>query len=375
MIFTSEFPPGPGGIGTHAFELADNLSRMRYEVGVLCEQHYADAKRIHDFNAQLTFPVIGLTHASRNSITKFSRRVHKLIELVRRHNKEVVIASGSSALWCTAFASLFVNFKMVAIAHGGELTFTSIPSRLFTRFSFRISDLVIGVSKFTASYLPSSLTPRKVKVINNGANHYLFQKSGIQNDLKRKYGFEGKRVLLTVGSVTERKGQDTVIKALPKCKAEVTNIIYVMAGRSDYYDMFKEMARQERVSDEVFFRGSVDTSEIIELYNLADIYILNSRHSAHGDFEGFGISVIEAALCGLPSIVSKNSGLEEAIVDGITGLAIEPDNPNETAKAIVRLFKNDQLRMEMGEAARQRAHSQFTWESITKQYSEVLDAL
>lgn len=375
VLFTSEFPPGPGGIGTHALELANNLAMSGYTINVLCEQHYADSEQIKDFNSKISFPIVSLTFSRRNPIIKLSRRVHKLIELVRSCKADVVIASGSTSLWSTTLASFFLNFKMVAIAHGGELTFTSLLSRVLTRFSFKSARVVICVSQFTRSHLPHSIPQKKINVINNGANHNLFRQLENKNDLKRKYGFEDKLVLLTVGSVTERKGQDTVIKALAKCKIEFPNMIYVMAGRSDHFEAFKELASQSGVSDAVFFRGSVTNTEIVELYNLADVYILNSRHSSHGDFEGFGISVIEAALCGLPSIVSKNSGLEEAIEEGITGLGVMPNNSEETAKAIGSLFRNEQLRTSLAEKAKQRAMTQFTWEKVTRQYIEVLDRL
>lgn len=374
LIFASEFPPGPGGIGTHAFELAQNLSKAGFEIVVLCEQNYAGHERIINFNANLSFTLIRLQFSEKNAVQKFWKRFKRFTELIRKYNTEFVLASGSSSLWVSAVGSLFFNFKMVSVVHGGELTFSSGFSRFLTHASLRISDLIICVSRFTASYLPSGISPKKIKVINNGANHHTFQKLDKQNELKKKYGLEGKQVLLTVGSVTERKGQDTVIMALAKCKSEFPNVIYVMAGRSDNFEWFKAFAKESGVEDSIIFKGAVETSEIIELYNLADIYILNSRHSSHGDFEGFGISVIEAALCGIPSIVSKNSGLEEAIEDGITGYSVQANNPDDTSKAINDLLSNSEKRLSMGEAARKRA-THFTWETVAKQYGDIVNSL
>jgi phosphatidyl-myo-inositol dimannoside synthase len=106
--------------------------------------------------------------------------------------------------------------------------------------------------------------------------------------------------------------------------------------------------------------------------NVCEAFVMTSRHTADGDFEGYGIAVVEAALCGKPAIVSANSGLAEAIVDGVTGYAVEPDNPQAVARALIRLLRNKELRRDMGQAARERALREQTWEHRAQAYDTLL---
>ncbi|HRG10165.1 MAG TPA: glycosyltransferase family 4 protein, partial [Cyclobacteriaceae bacterium] len=101
---------------------------------------------------------------------------------------------------------------------------------------------------------------------------------------------------------------------------------------------------------------------------------ISSRHSSDGDFEGFGISVIEAALCGVPAVVTRDSGLVEAIEEGITGVSVPPENAEALAQAIVELL-DDRTRIPMGVAAKKRAEESFTWEKVAGLYDRVLRKL
>ena len=78
-------------------------------------------------------------------------------------------------------------------------------------------------------------------------------------------------------------------------------------------------------------------------------------------WEGFGVAVVEAALCGKPAVVSKNSGLVEAIIDGVTGIGVPEDDPRATATAILSLLTNQTLCREMGATARLQALAGRTW--------------
>ncbi len=75
--------------------------------------------------------------------------------------------------------------------------------------------------------------------------------------------------------------------------------------------------------------------------SVADVFVMTSRHANDGDFEGYGIAVIEAALCGTPAVVSDNAGLVEAISPGTTGLTVPPDDPAATSNAILSLLGDD----------------------------------
>jgi phosphatidylinositol alpha-1,6-mannosyltransferase len=129
------------------------------------------------------------------------------------------------------------------------------------------------------------------------------------------------------------------------------------------------------VADRVVFLGKVVQEELPALYNRADLFVLVSRQTSTGDVEGYGIVVTEAALCGTPAIVSNHSGLVETVIEGVTGLIVEPENPKATADAISRLLLDDSLRQQMGRAAQKYALENATWAKRIGRYDQLLREL
>jgi phosphatidylinositol alpha-1,6-mannosyltransferase len=188
-------------------------------------------------------------------------------------------------------------------------------------------------------------------------------------------GLEDAQVLLTVGSVTERKGQDVVIRALPHILEQVPDAHYLIAGAPNKQLDFEQLAHSLGVGEHIHFLGQVPSDLLVRIMNSCDVFIMTSKHTEDGDFEGYGIAVVEAALCGKPAVVADNSGLVEAIVHGQTGLAVSEGDELATAEAVLEILKNDELRLTMGQAARERALSEQTWANRIKEYARLLTAL
>jgi phosphatidyl-myo-inositol dimannoside synthase len=369
LILINEFPPGPGGVGTHGYELARHLKRTGHSVEVVCAQGYSSLEVITAFNKALEFSIHPYPHT-----LSYVSRLRLVYQVMRDQRPDIVIASGSNSVWIAALYKLFFRFyKLVVVAHGGELTFSSPIRRGLTHWGCRVADHIISVSAYTKLYIPSG-QESKITVIGNGANHFLLKALNRKEELKATHGFSGKKILLTVGSVSERKGQDIVIRALKNVLKHNPDVVYLMAGRSNKLEYFKGIAQKAGVESQVRFLGSVSADYLLELYNMADVYVISSRHSSDGDFEGFGISVIEAALCGVPAVVTSDSGLVEAIDEGITGISVPPENAEALAGAIVQLL-DDRIRIPMGAAAKKRAEESFTWEKVVELYDLVLKKL
>ena len=132
------------------------------------------------------------------------------------------------------------------------------------------------------------------------------------------------------------------------------------------------MALELGVADHVHFLGRVDPERLVDLYHACDVFIMTSQHTPDCNWEGFGIAVIEAALCGKPAIVSNESGLSEAVIDGETGLSVPEGDPHATAEAILRLIEDAELRHQLGQRACQRARQEYTWARIVQSYDRLL---
>jgi phosphatidylinositol alpha-1,6-mannosyltransferase len=214
-------------------------------------------------------------------------------------------------------------------------------------------------------------------VIPNGADHTRFVLLPAEDAraVRRELGLQGARLLITVGNVTERKGQDTVVRALPAILREAPSTHYLVVGLPTRGEELQNLARELGLADRVHLLGRTEAGLLVRLLNAADVLVMTSRRTSSGEVEGYGIAAVEAALCGLPSVVAGGSGLAEAVQDRVTGLVVPPDDEGATAAAVLLLLGDEAARKEMGERARRRAETEQTWHRSVQRYAEVVRSL
>lgn len=179
--------------------------------------------------------------------------------------------------------------------------------------------------------------------------------------LRFKGGFNGKKVILSVGRLVKRKGVDKVIEAMPRILDAVPEAVYFVVGSGQYKNELLELKNKLNLGDKVIFAEKTKDEEMNFFYASSDIFAMPSRRMG-GDVEGFGIVYLEAALFGKPSVAGDTGGAPEAVLDGVTGLIVNPESAKEIANAIIKLLKDDALRTQMGEAAKNRAMKEFVFE-------------
>jgi phosphatidylinositol alpha-1,6-mannosyltransferase len=377
LLIASEFPPGPGGIGTHAYHVASQLRQRGWDVVVLTPQHYVAADEVKAFNESQPFPIVSLRSIPGAPLEAVYRWC-VASAWIKRWQPDVIIATGERSVWLTSWLTSGRPTPWVAIGHGTEFGATAGWERWLTRRSFERATAVVCVSEYTRQRMDAmGIRPRRTVVIPNGADATQFRVlpwSDVDR-FRAEIGLNGARVLLTVGNVTERKGQDVVIRALPEILRRVPDTIYLIAGLPTRQAAFARLAADLGVVDHVRFLGRVAPADLVRYLNCCDVFVMTSRHTDDGDFEGYGIAVVEAAVCGKPAVVSANCGLHEAIVDGQTGLAVPEDDPARTARAILALLEDDERRRTMGEAARRRAVQEQTWVHRAAAYDALLSDL
>ncbi|MEW6216648.1 MAG: glycosyltransferase family 4 protein [Candidatus Bipolaricaulota bacterium] len=386
VVHPTEFPPGPGGIGTHACALAKGLTKHGFQVSVLAPVAKATEAAMREFGVKEPFRLLTMPCRSPR-VLEGALRLRDVVAELRRsraHKKGTqpacLIVSGSQALWVGCMAAAVTGSPALAVVHGSELDSRVRWERTLTGLALRSADAVVAVSHFTARYLSRfGVSPERVHIIPNGADPAVFGSGEKDREAGRHFrqrlGLGGGPILLTVGNVGPRKGQEVIIRALPEVKRHFPGVMYIMVGLPTFREEYERLAGELGVSEHVRFLGVVPTTELIEAYNGADLFVMVSRHTDDGDFEGFGIAVVEAALCGLPSVVARNSGLVEAIEENATGVAVEQDDVPGTAAGIVRLLSDPTRLNEMGAYARQRALRSQTWPAITERYAGLIRQL
>ncbi len=375
LILSSEFPPGPGGIGTHAFQLAKNFTLASHEVQVLTPQDYAAEDEIVTFNRSQPFAVSRFI-GGKSTFSKALTRISKLNSTLRHFKPDVVLVSGSRSIWMTALLMTFYrDVPWVVVAHGTEFGQMKGLNAWLTKLSANQASALICVSEYTRQAVRAlGVKKPQMEVVHNGADdgQYFKLTQDKINNLRKSLDVEGKFVLLTVGNVSARKGQEVVILALPAILQKAPQVVYWMAGLPTERESLENRAIDLGVENSIRFLDRVSNQRLLELYNACDLFVMTSRQLENGDFEGYGIAVIEAALCGKAAVVSDNSGLAEAISDGQTGLLVNQNDPEATTEAILQLVSDPIQLDRLSVQAQERAVNSQTWDKVTGNYLEIL---
>jgi phosphatidylinositol alpha-1,6-mannosyltransferase len=171
--------------------------------------------------------------------------------------------------------------------------------------------------------------------------------------------------------VYERKGQRVIIEAMPDIIKYDESVIYVSIGYPLMKKEYSELAIKLEVIDKIYFEGIINEKELLLWLNACDLFAMTSI-GVNGDFEGYGIAVIEAAFCGKTSVVSDNGGLKEAVRHNQTGIVVSENNINETANAIIDLFKDKDKLEKLSNSAFTNALENNTWQVVGEKYNSEL---
>jgi len=272
----------------------------------------------------------------------------------------------------------WAGWKVAVVAHGMEITKNGHRPRRQTglRWAFGSADLAVAVSRFTRDrILDAGVAPDQVRVIPCGVSPELFRPRDVAA-ARRRFGLGTRPVVLTLARLVSRKGHDLVIRALPDLRRRVPDLLYVVAGPHNppYEERLRALAREQGVEDTVRFLGYVEEAALPDLYAAADVYAMPSRHdTAGGNFEGFGISYLEANACGVPVVGADTGGVADAIVDGATGYLVPPEDVPALTDRLLRLLADPAAARRMGETGRNRVLASFTWERIAAQFLAALE--
>ena len=359
IIITSEFLPGPGGIGNHAFCLSRGLSEKRFEICVIAPKELNfNAKK---FDKNTDFRILRYFN---KKLFKFFHIYFFLLKELNIKDKTIVISTGIVPLIILGLLFKKSNIKRLAIIHGHETGIGNIIIRTIINYSLKQYDKLICVSKFSKERIGNNNIKKKSIVINNGVDIERFSRF-LDSNKKR----EKKLKLVTLGSLSYRKGQHNVIKALPYLKKYYNDICYHMIGPENIKKELIVLAKSLKILDSITFHGFLEDQKIAELFYDSDIFIMLSEVLENGDVEGFGIAILEANFFGLPSIGSKDCGIQDAIRNHKTGILVDNHSPKEIKKALDEILIN----YEKFSKYSIKWSKEHNWKIITEKYIKILN--
>ncbi|HEW78817.1 MAG TPA: glycosyltransferase family 1 protein [Phycisphaerales bacterium] len=246
--------------------------------------------------------------------------------------------------------------------------------RLYMRFMMpmyiRRSSAIISASDYSTqgflTYLPMS--KGKVKTIHYCANR-MFQPMSDQallQGIRQKHGLQDPFILTLIHYDTGRKNFANMLQAFARAKKKGIAHKFVVGGREVQRYAEEQPLRELGVEGDVIFKGWIEQDDLPALYNAADLYLYPTR------LEGFPIPVCEALACGCPIVTSKDGVFREAAEDA--AIYVDPENPDDIAKAICRVLKDDGLRQSMKGKGLARAKD-LSWDNCASETLALFNSL
>lgn len=174
----------------------------------------------------------------------------------------------------------------------------------------------------------------KIKIIPNGIDFDLLDK--VQPVTRRDLGIpEDAFVVGQIGRLSEQKSPDVFVEMAEKIKKEIPNSFFVMVGDGNLEAEIRRLIKSKGLEDSFLITGWVDNPT--GYLNCFDVATLLSR------WEGFGLALVEYMYCGVPLVSTKVDAIPYVVDDGVDGLLVEPDKPNEAAQAVIRIHGDSVL--------------------------------
>jgi len=267
--------------------------------------------------------------------------------------------------------------RSVALTHGHEVWWAKVfPFNFLLRRIGSTVDVLTYLGEFTQSAISKALT-------NNAQGAMVKIAPGIDTDhfaptdasiLRRSLGLEDKKVIVSVGRLVHRKGQDYLIQSMPSILHQVPNAHLLLVGQGPYLDHLQKLVKEHGLENSVTFIGRVDYKELPQYLCVGDIFAMPSRSRLMGlEVEGLGIVYLEASSCGLPVLAGNSGGAPDAVKQRETGLVVSGTDEKQIASVAIELLNNSDSSKKMGLAGRQWIVNDWRWEIWSKEYEALLN--
>ena len=372
LFITNDFGPRAGGIETFVHGLIERLPKGSVIVYTSAQPKTADfdAEWLRDYGVEVI--------RDRSKILLPTPRVINICQRIIKERKITRVAFGAAApLGVMARAMRRAGAqKIVALTHGHEVWWAKVPP-----FSFAIRYMSKEIDALT--YLGSYTKDEISKALNKSDKSKLVQIApGIDVDhfvptdsseLRAELGLTDKSVIISVGRLVHRKGQDKLISALPQIRAALPNVHLVLVGVGPHQNHLEKLAGKLEVADCITFIGRINYADLPKYICVGDVFAMPSRSRFFGlEVEGLGIVYLEASSCGLPVVGGKSGGAPDAVLVGETGVVVDGTNTFEIAEACIELLNNPELCALMGANGRAWIIENWRWEIWASKYAALL---
>ncbi|GGS75524.1 glycosyltransferase family 4 protein [Streptomyces griseoviridis] len=376
LIVTNDFPPRPGGIQAFLHNMALRLDPERVVVYASTWKRTREgAEATAAFDAEQPFTVV---RDRTTMLLPTPGATRRAVGLLREH--------GCTSVWFGAAAPLGLMApalrragarRIVATTHGHEAGWAQLPAaRQLLRRIGEATDTVTYLGEYTRSRIADALTPQaaaRMTQLPPGVDEKTFHPGSGGDGVRARLGLTDRPVVVCVSRLVPRKGQDTLIRAMPRVLAAEPDAVLLIVGGGPYEKDLRRLADDAGVAASVRFTGSVPWSELPAHYGAGDVFAMPCRTRRGGlDVEGLGIVYLEASATGLPVVAGDSGGAPDAVLDGETGWVVRGTSVEDTADRLVTLLADPELRRRMGERGRRWVEERWRWDLLAERLRTLL---
>jgi phosphatidylinositol alpha-1,6-mannosyltransferase len=345
LVLTPDFPPAPGGIQLLVHRIVSNAPGLTPRVVTLDAPGAEDFDRGGDLEVRRV-PLL----RSRRQVSTLALNATAIGQAIAFRpqivlSAHIVMSPGASVI------RRLLRVPVVQYFHGKEV---GVRPKL-AGYAARNADACIAVSSYTRGLIEAAGgAPERIHLIHPGV------------DLPDRWDEDGRSerpTVLTIARMEDRyKGHDVMVRAMSLVASRVPGARWVVIGDGPLRDSIGELARSAGLGeDTIAFLGAVSDEERDAWLDRAHVFAMPSRMPAGGFAgEGFGIVYLEANAHGCPAVAGGVGGAVDAVVDGKTGLLVDPEDHVSVGNALVELLQNTRRRRRMGAAGAERA-ADFSW--------------
>jgi phosphatidylinositol alpha-1,6-mannosyltransferase len=362
-----------GGIESFVLAMAQRLGPASVVV------HTARQAGDDEFDAGLPFPVVRDPSRIMLPTPAITRRV---AATARRY--------GCDSVWFGAAAPLglmasrlrrYANVRRtVATTHGHEVWWAKTPgARQLLRRIGDTNDVLTYVAEFTRAEIAKALSRDAAEAmvrLTPGVDTGHFNPKVEASSVLTRYGLVGRRVVLCVSRLVERKGQDVLVEAWPLVRHAVPDAALLIVGDGPMRDKLYRRVAELGLDESVVFTGPKPWRELPAFFASGDVFCMPTRTRKFGlEVEALGIVYLEAAATGLPIVVGESGGAPDTVVNGETGFLVDGSDPRAVADRLIMLLNDPELAARLGAAGRRMVVDDWQWSVVVERLATALDPM
>ena len=299
-------------------------------------------------------------------------------KIVAAKNIDVVVfgAAAPLALMSPSLRKSGVK-KIIALTHGHEVWWAKIfPFNFAIKRIGKNVDHLTYLGEFTRQAISKALSRKSatemVKIAPGiDTAHFIPQPDAMQK--RKELGLQDKKIIISVGRLVHRKGQDNLIQAMPAVLKKIPNAHLLLVGEGPYRKHLEKLVMKSSLEQNVTFAGRIMYDSLPSYLSAADLFAMPSRSRFFGlEVEGLGIVYLEASACGIPVVAGNSGGAPDAVLEGVTGLCVDGTNIEQITAAIVEICSDAERASHMGAAGRNWIVDQWRWDIWSEEFNALL---